>query len=346
MNQLRYLSLFSAICLATPLLAQGEVDLRTTAKKGSSVWLVQETKQAQVIDMQGQEMETEQSTTRTLCFTVKDVDDKGNLVVETKIARIQGSTKLPMGMGDMEFDSAAPASDEDDDGGMGGMGGMMKKAMMAGAGKSFTAKLSPLGKVIELMDGAADILKSDDEKMPGGEAMSADTLKQLVESAFGTLPEKATAVGAKWQHTQKEGNARMPAESKLEMTLTKADAESFEITAVGTVDKPAEAKADTKDGEKIDDGDEQEAMGREMLKSMKMKNGKQTGTLKVSRQDGFVLESTNTVTMDVEMSAGQMGDMQMSMKQTVTCKRTTAEAAVPAKKAEAPKDEPKKDAGK
>jgi len=76
------------------------------------------------------------------------------------------------------------------------------------------------------------------------------------------------------------------------------------------------------------------------MKSMKIKNGKITGSCRVSRTDGFVTEATNTVSMDIEMSAGPVGDMAMTMKVSKSLKRTTADAAAP-KKAEPKKDEAK-----
>ncbi len=344
------LSLFPLLCLAAPLFAQGEVDLRTTAKKGSSVWLVVETKLEQAIDMGGQEVETAQNTTRVLHVAVQEVDDKGNLTVATKIARVQGNMTMPMGMGDFEFDSAGPDEAADEEDGMGGMGSMMKKAMMAGAGKTFTAKLDSRGKVVELMDDAKEILRGNEGGMMSGNALDEGTLKHMVEGAFGTLPEKPVAVGSKWEHKQKDTNGRMPIEHKVEMTLAKADDDSFEITAIGTVEKP-EAPTPAADAkEEAPGAEDQEAMARDMMKSMKVKNGKLTGSTRVSRKDGFVIDATNTVTMDVEMSAGPMGEMAMQMKSTTTTKRGSEDAA--AKKAPAPaKDdvkpaEPAKESGK
>jgi hypothetical protein len=333
--------LFALLCFSTPLFAQGaEVDLRSTAKKGNSVWLVTVQKQEQVIEAGGQEMESGQTVTRTLNVTVLG-EDGGNLLVETKIARIQGSAALPMGMGDVEFDSAAPAKagEEADEDGMGGMGGMLKKAMMAGAGKSYRAKVSPYGKVLELLDGSAELIQSDADPMAGG-SLSKSDLERFVESAFGRVPEKATAVGAKWQHVDNREDGRMPLEQTLELTLVKADADSYEVAATGTVTKP-EAKADDKKGE---EGDENAAMARDMMKNMKMSNGKFTGTQKVSRQDGFVLEASNVMSVDAEFT-GQM-EMKMSIKSTTTTKRTTEEAAMPKKAEEPKKDEGKQDAGK
>jgi hypothetical protein len=344
MNHSKLLSLVTVLALAAPAFAQGEIDLKVTTKKGATAWLQQETKQSQVIDMQGQEMETEQSTTRILQLTIKDIDDKGMLVVETKIARVFGSMGLPMGMGDMEFDSATPEAeaDEEDDGmGMGAMMGGLKKAMLAGAGKSFTAKVDSKGKVVELMDDAKAMLKDEGGgggRMMGGPSMTEGALKNMVEEAFGEVPEKPVAVGGKWEKKDKESTGRMPTQNKMELTLAKADAESFEISVAGTVEKPASEPA--KDGEKLEGDDEQAAMQEEMMKSMQVKNGKVAGMCRVSRTDGFVMEASTTVSMDVEMSAGPMGDMAMSIKMTQSMKRTTADAAAP-KKAEPKKDEAK-----
>ncbi|MFY9344825.1 MAG: DUF6263 family protein [Planctomycetota bacterium] len=335
-------ALSALFALSLPLFAQDALDLRTAAKKGNSVWLVTTQKQDQVIEAMGQEMETGQTVTRTLQVTVLG-DEGGNLIVETKIARVQGSMVMPMGMGDVEFDSAKPEAADDDE----GMAGMMTKALTAGAGKSFRAKVSPHGKVVELLDGAAELTKNEGGGgMMAGPSLSKGDLEQMVESAFGFVPEKPTAIGAKWEHVTSKADGRMPMQQKMELTLAKADAESFEITATGTVAKPeekADGKADGKDDGKSDEAEEA-AMAREMMKSMKLSNGKLVGSQKVSRQDGFVVEATNTMTVDAEMSS-QMGDMKMSIKSVTTTKRTTEDAAMPKK--EAPKnEEPKKDAGK
>jgi hypothetical protein len=322
--------------LAAPLFAQGEVDLKTTAKKGSSVWLSVERKSEETIDAAGREMERTQSTTRVLHVAVKDVDDKGNLVVETKIARVHGNMSMG-GQADFDFDSAAAAAGDDDDG-MGGMFSTMKKALMAGAGKTFTAKVDSRGKVVELMDGAAELLRGNQGGMMSGNSLDEGTLKNIVEAAFGNVPEKPMAVGSKWEH--KETDGRMPMEHKLEMTLTKADDEAFEVSATGTIDKPAQPADAGKDPADLDP---QEAMAREAMRSMKVKNGKMAGSQRVSRKDGFVLDASSTVTMDIEMTAPGMGEMSVAAKVTSVTKRTTADAAE-AKKAENPAGEPKKDA--
>lgn len=336
---------FLPLLLSAPLFCQGEVDLRTTAKKGSSVWLLQEMKMDQTIDMGGQQMETGQHVIRTVHVMVKDTDDKG-LTVEIKLARVQGTMTLPMGMGDQEFDSAAPAAEEDADADpTGGMMAGMKKSMLAGAGKSFTAKVGPNGKVTELLDTKDVLADQGGGGMMGGGGITEANLREITEAAFGALPEKPTAPGGKWSSSQAEGGGRMPFTSKLEMTLSKVEADSFEIAAAGTVEKPAAPEQEQ--------GKEEEDEGpASMMKKAKITNGKIAGTEKISRQDGFVLTSSTVMTMDVDMEMPGMGSMQMAMKSTKTTKRTTAEAAMPkaAEKVEAPKtgadaakkEEPKK----
>src|SRR5262245_29861268 len=307
MSPFTNLRLLTLLCLATPLVCQDH-DLKVAAKKGSTVWLLLEEKQEQTIDMGGQTMDVENSTTRTLQLEIKDVDDKGNLVVEVKIARIHGSMMMPMGMGDIEFDSAKKTEgEEDEDGGMGGLRtGALAKAITALAGKSYVAKVDAFGKVASL-EGVADLLKTQNQGPRGmgggmGAAATEGQLKQYVESAFGTLPQKPTAQGATWDRVDTEKSTRGgPMQTKLQLTLAKVDADMFEITATGTVE--AAPKGEPKGEEKAGGAAEGEAAEaenamREMMKNMKVKNGKVSGTQKVSRQDGFVIESTNITSMD------------------------------------------------
>jgi hypothetical protein len=312
---------------ATTAAQDGALDLRVTAKKGSSVWLTQENAQEQIMDMGGQEIEVSHTTVHTLHLTVKDVDEKNGLVVEMNIARIHGSISSPMG-GDMEFDSAAPAGEGGDEEGMGMPSpAMIGKALTALAGKSFTAKVDSFGKVTS-MEGAAEVLAEAKKVGRGmGGNVSEQTLKNFVEGAFGEFPDKPVAIGATWNR-EKPTTSDAPG-TKLQLTLAKADADAFEVTATGTLENPADAKpAEGGHGER-----------RSMQEMMKIKNSKISGAQRVSRQDGFVLEARTEVSMDADME-GPMGEMSATIKSIKTTKRTTAEAAMP-KKAEPAKDAPK-----
>lgn len=342
---MKQLSLSSLLLLglAATLSAQGDAhDLRTTAKKGASVWIAQESKSEQAIDMGGQQMDMGNTITYMVQVTVADVDDKGMLTVEAKIGRVFGTMTIPM-MGDVEFDSIDQKADdapaEEDESGMPNFDAI-GQAMGSLAGAVFTAKVDPFGQV-KSMDGVTKVLDAARKKggRMGGQMLGAQlnesAMERLVESAFGILPEQPIAVGASWDRNEDQKSSRMNVSNKMKLTLAKHDAESFEITASGTVEKAASSAEPAKDGE-----DEQAAMQREMMAQMKIENGKITGTAKISRTDGFLVASNSTMSMDMAMPSPMGGgEMTINQKVTTNTKRTTAEAAT--KKAGAAKEAPK-----
>ena len=324
----RPLSLLPILALAATAAAQGaQHDLRTTAKKGGTVYFVQTTKQEQAIDMDGQSMDMGNTINYTVRVTVADVSDKGSLEVNVDILRVEGALLLPM-MGEVAFDSAAGPA-EDDGMGMAALG----DAMSSLAGKKFKATVSPFGKV-EKVEGATEILDAARKKggRMGGQMLASSlndkALESLVENAFGVLPDQPIAVGGSWSRTENDKAARTQVDNKMELTLVKLDDAAFEIEAKGTVEKPATPAPAAGEEES-----EEMAMAREMMANMKIKNGKIVGKLKVSRGDGFVVESSSNMSMDIEMPSPMGGgDMTIAMKTTTTIKRTTEEAATPKKK--------------
>jgi len=318
------------LLLLAPLAAQ-EVDLRSTAKKGSSVWLLVEQQLSQTFEVMGQEMESAQSTKRVLHLTVDDVDDKGNMTVSVLVARVFGTISNP-NMDDMEFDSTKETEAPEDDP-TGGMLVNMLKSLQAGAGKKFTAKASPNGRMLELVD-AKDIMKQGEDD--GG--LDEAQLKQMVEGAFGQLPEKPMAKGGKWAHEDGGRNGRMPTKTVAELTLSLVDADMFEIETSGKIEK-VEPTA----------GEDDDNPMAAMLKSIIISDGETTGKQKISRKDGFLIESRMEGTMEAEMSMQGMA-VPMKIKNTTLTKRATEADAKPAAK-EAPKkdapkaEEPKKSEG-
>lgn len=310
-------SLVLSLIATAPVLAQ-QVDMRTTAKKGATVWLLQEQLQTQAFEVMGQEIESTQTIRRALHVTVDDVDADGNLRVTTKLVRVHGSVTNP-NIGDLEFDSAKPFEEPEDDP-TGGMLTTMLKTMTAGAGKSFVAKVDPFGRVVQLVDTKAMAADGDVPALDDG------AMKMMVEGAFGRRSDKPIAQGEGWTHEETERGGRLPVVMKAKMVLTKAEAAAFELTSTGTIEKLPPAA----EGE----GDEQDP-AKEMLRSMKLSNGKATGSLKLSREDGFLLEAKLETSMDAEMSMGGMS-VPMAIKQVTTTKRITEAEAMP-KKAEAPK---------
>lgn len=312
-------TLVLSLLATAPVLAQ-QVDMRTTAKKGATVWLLQEQQQTQAFEVMGQEMESTQTIRRALHVTVDDVDADGNLKVTTKLARVHGVITNPQ-MGDLEFDSAKPFEEPEDDP-TGGMLTTMLKSMTVGAGKSFVAKVDPFGKVVELVDTKAMAGEGD---VP---ALDEGTMKTMVEGAFGRRSDKPIAPGEGWSIEETERGGRLPVVMKAKAVLAKADAATFELTSSGTIEKMPPAAEGPAEGD-----DENPAA--EMLRSIKLSNGKAKGTTKLSREDGFLLESRLETSMDAEMSMGGMS-VPMAIKQLTTTKRITEAEAMP-KKAEAPK---------
>lgn len=350
----RYLSSILLLSLSASLAAQAtEHDLRIHTQKGASVWLVQHAKMDQAIDMGMQQMDMGNTTTYSMQLTVKEVDEKGGLVVEAKLARIAGMMNLPM-LGEVEFDSinrkpgAAPAAEEDGfDGGM-GMPNMdaVGAAMEGLAGSTFVARVSAYGKV-ESIEGVKKTLDAARQKAgPMGAQMlgaqlNEKNIEKLIGSAFGTLPEKAIAVGASWDRNDAGGSARAQVTNKTKLTLAKFGEESFEISIAGTVEKDA---GDATDLEGDEDESEEAATAKEMMAGMSIKNGKISGTTKVSRNDSFVIESTSVMTMDMILPSPMGGEMSIKQKVTTMTKRTTEADAM--KKPGAAKADANKGAGK
>ncbi|MBL8722803.1 MAG: hypothetical protein JNK49_02090 [Planctomycetes bacterium] len=340
---LRHFPSLLLLAAAAPLCAQDH-DLRVATKKGASVWLQQETKMEQAIDMGGQQMDMGNATTTTIQATVVDVDAKGVATVEMKVARIQGSMTLPM-MGDVEFDSLNPAP-EAGDGGADDFGmpnlDAIGAAMASLAGNTFVVKIDARGEVVS-MDGVEKVLDAARKKagrmgsqMLGGQ-LNEGNVRRLAESLFGERPEQAVAVGGAWETSEKDKAGRnMQVVQKLKSTLAKASAEAFEVTVAGTVEKPA----GTEPGKAAGDESEESAMAREMMSKMEMKNGKITGSAKYSRTDGFVVESASTMSMSITAPSPMGGDMAIDMTNRTTVKRVTEAAA---QKAEPAKDAPAKE---
>jgi hypothetical protein len=315
--------------LAFPLAAQGEHDLAIRAKPGTVVWIEQASQQDQDIDMGGQAMEMHIGTTHTLKLAVKAVDAQGVATVEATIARVRGSMSLPM-LGDVEFDSAAgdEAEDEDEDtGGLPSAGGLAR-AMSALAGKTFVAKVDARGRVQSLDGAAAAVAEARQKAGRAGSQMLTSSLnegamRRLVESGFGIVPDKPIAVGGSWERSEVQDSRGARMATKMEIKLTGVTDEAFEVAVAGTIEL---AKGDEKADKAGGAGDDPDAaMQRAMARNMKVENGRTTGTQRVSRQDGFVLEAASETTMDVTMPGPMGGEMFIAMKSTVTTKRTEAD---------------------
>jgi hypothetical protein len=322
------------LLLAGAMVAQGEVEPRVTAKKGSSVWLIHEISTDAKLEMRGQEITTSQRTARVLHVLVKDIDAEGRLVVETTIARVSGRVASSLGQGNFDFDSAAEADAPGHSG---------AKQAMAGAGMKFVSKSSPSGELLELGEGSAAVLDANRDQ-GSMHQITAHGLRQIVGDVFGLLPQKRTAGGAQWQRDRVETIGRMVTRQRLALALTDVAPDAFAIEGKGEVELALDVVL--RDLEQ-DGGPDKEETERQ-LKSTKLEKGSVICKQKTSREDGFVLQSSSEMQLDMVTTESQMGEVTIHMTSTTTLARTTAEQAVPKKEppAKAPADAPKPDTGK
>lgn len=319
MNRPAAAFLAASLALCSTLASQGPIDLRIPAKKGASVWLLDEFVDQKVFSVEGQEFETVLKSTSALHLTVKDVDDKGRLVVTTRIARIHGDWSLPDDV--IEFDSTAPADDEEDDGSEMMTPARIRKALLAGAGKTFTATIDDRGQGVELMDDAKELLREAAIAAPGGmgATLTDASLRDLLRRAFGELPGGPVAIGATWRSASNDAR-----ELRLtrELKLAKADAATVEVAIASGAEA---AKADEA---------EEGVVVVVNKKAPKAKDAAIRGVCRASRTDGFVLAAEETVTATLE-GAGPDGEGTVSLSLRRSLQRTTAAAAEP--KTAAPK---------
>lgn len=338
------LSLALPLVLA-PVTAQGDDaqkhELAMSARPGNSVWLRQTTKTVQEIDMGIQQAENKSTVDITASFNVTAVADDGKTTVDVKIERVRGSFGVP-NMGEFPFDSLDGDQGEQggDDGGFGGFGmpdfGAVGKAAASMAGTAFAAVLDRKGKVTAVTGLEEALKKAEEEAGQMGRQMLSGTFSEtaisnFVESAFGTRPQQATPVGGTWKPEADDDDGP---QTKMTLKLARVTDKAFEVTGEGTVEKP-----------KLDGGDDgddspEAAMQRELMKSMEIKNGKVSFRSLVSREDGFLVESTRNLSMDMTMES-PMGAIEMTNSTTVTTKRTSQGAAM----AKKPAGDPAKQGG-
>jgi len=225
---------------------------------------------------------------------------------------------MPQNQGEFEIDSAVESGGDEP------LARAMRNRMVAGAGMKFLSKVSPTGEVLELGEGAAAIVEANKEAEGTLGQLTSHGLKQLVADSLGLLPDKRTAGGAKWSCERVEVHGRMPTKQKLDLTLATVAPEAFEIEASGTVELAVDL---IKNDKEFASGNAEEV--KRQLESTKVEKGTITRKQKTSREDGFVLQASSQVVMDLVTTESQMGEVTTHMKMDTSIVRTTAEKAVP-----------------
>jgi hypothetical protein len=335
------LFLLSSTILGSALAAQSDkVTLRFAAPQNTTAFFVVSTKMEQNIDMGGQSMEMANTVHQTLAAKVLSADEKGTKV-EFEVCRTAGSMTVPM-MGDIEFDSWTEkadkgAADEGDDFGMPNMDAI-GRMLTSAAGKKFVATVDARGEITSI-DGIKEAVDAAKQKGGGmGRMMrglvSEDSLRQVFAATVLRCSAEPVAVGGQWQLTEKP-SAEMPLDNKVKATLEKVAADQVTVKIDGTVTKPtADAGKGEAKGEKPAGEDDEEAMRKEMMEKMEIKDGKVSGNITASRTDGFLIagESVTSMTMTMPSPMGG-GEMVVENKVTSNVKRVAKdETQKPAEK--------------
>jgi hypothetical protein len=257
----------------------GKVEVKWKFEKGRE--LQYRHVQKQTMEFAGQAMEQENAQTHL--WTVKDIDDKGNATIETKCVAV--AAKGAGAAGEYEYDSEkdkeAPANPQ--------------VAMMAKmVGHSFTMKMTPAGKIVELRgyDKLVDEMLKDlgDDAGPMKEMlkqmMSDDTMKSMMQQMAPMLPEKAVAKGESWKN---EFTLKLPMLGGMKFGITSTLADLKDGEAHIAQDWTIELKGDGEDKDNPLGG------------AVQIKDSKAKATLVFSIERGCFI--SQKMTMEMKMSA-------------------------------------------
>lgn len=285
-------------------------DLHLSTPKGTTVWFVESVTREQTYTIGGKDVTVPTVVNRTFDITVKQVDAKGNRVIEIHAARIAGWTQAHPGQANKTlFDSNDP---DNNDGGKTDGISTWRNRTMAWAGRRYIARIDVNGKLVGSMAAIAHEMQNEDPKTQ----VQAWQLAELAETAFGRTPATPTAIGGTWKFVQ-PGAGAMRLARHATLTLAKVTDSAFEMALNGTVEKgkmPTTPKAA--------DPNSADAKAAEQNKASKIRNGKLTGKQTLSRQDGLIIarESKSTFDTDIPINA-QILTIKMVVKTKLT--RTT-----------------------
>jgi len=274
--------------------------LQATPTKGATVWFVELTRQQQQSD--GVDVRTSLQLERTFTVTVRDVRDDGSCDVEVTLRRLRGTATLPA-IGERTFDSR---SREPRERALAGLGERLHE-LMALVDVAMRARVAANGKVQGALTVVADDDVDDGTPAPTASPAAHDTMRQLLEAAFGRRPDGQVVVGDTWQHRQRAPRGSLPLVQQVDVRLESVDDNVFETVMKGTLEK--------------------DAVGAESpFAQLKVTDGEVIAAQRVSRRDGFVrtarLRASATLTTPAQDDAIVM---QLSV-QTVLRRTTEAQA--------------------
>lgn len=284
--------------MATLSACSSKSALQLKLEEGDSRYLHMEAKRYMTMSVMGTEMDMGQEETLVYKFEVQNVAPDGESTVKVTYDDISIHMDLPM----MERMPAAPSD--------------MFAWLEEVKGKSFTIRLTPLGKVVEI-DGADEILDTLAESVqretagfPGGGSQmfenifSDEAIREAIEGVLNIYRLHPVGVGDAWTVVTTR-SVGMPLTSETTYTVAERKAGSLTLN-MSVVIKPNEGAT--------------AAFGpMEMEYAI---SGTGTGTLEVDEATGWIRSGEYTLDIDGEVSILGMpvagGPMTISVKERST----------------------------
>lgn len=199
---------------------------------------------------------------------VLDVDSQGNMRIRYTYNGLRFRMANPMGS--VDYDSARHSSPP---GGAEGFAALL--------GQSYTLRLSPTGKVLDV-EGLDTLAETVRKKLPPGANLSSpgdplspylneQALREMTEGVLAVYPDKPVAQGDSWTETKLITHG-LPMASESRWTLKELQG------GVATVDSTATLKSDP----------DAPPMDAEGMKAKIEMSGSQTGTIRIEQATGLI----------------------------------------------------------
>ena len=300
-----------AVVLAQPLAGQ-EVSIRYLWKTGET--LTYRSTQQTVVNMSGVpglgEMNLSTTIVQIMKMVAENVTADGTATVRATIESMKMEMTTPMG--NMVFDSAAPAQNASDP-----MSAAIAPAMKVIVGASFTTVMKPTGAITNV-SGLSALAEKLQKAMPGGAdlsgsgldtLMSDDTMKSALAQGFTTLPDRPVRTGETWKSDFTIATPMMTIMSAWTYTLKGLDATGGGQSARIGVTGVLKGKAGT-------------GSGSPMPMTITPGDGSAQGEIVMDVRSGRMtkstIESTQPMTMSMQGPDGAAMNMSATTKSTTT----------------------------
>ncbi len=217
-------AIICAVILARPLTAQS-VSVRYLWKTGEA--LTYRTTVQTAVNMSGVpglgDMALSTAITQVIRMMPEDIAADGTATLRVTIESMKMEMTSPMG--NMAFDSAAPAPAPDD-----AVAAALAPTIKAVVGASFTTIIKPNGAVTSV-SGLAAIAAKLQQALPQGAGMATglesflndDAMKSAMQQSFASLPDRPVATGESWKSDVTVANPMMTMTSSTTYILNGFD---------------------------------------------------------------------------------------------------------------------------